>query len=143
MATLKVFFSKAPTTGYVFQSGRSVHFVNHRYTTDNNEEIAELEKECSYSESNYFIDQTQLEIDSSELDPIAVIKAKALAEARAEVAIATSLTRNMGTTDQTAKLTGIANSNNLGGANVASGTSQPVATATAIKVGSTATATKL
>jgi hypothetical protein len=145
MATLKVFFSKAPTTGYVFQSGRAIHFVDHKYATNSPAEIAELEKECSYLESNYFIDETKLEIDSSELDPIAVIKAKARAEARAEVAAATTITRDMGATDQTAKLSGIANSNDLGGANVASGTSQPVASASAIKVASTvsAVATKL
>jgi hypothetical protein len=145
MTTLKVFFSKAPTTGYVFKTGRAVHFVNHKYATTIKSEIAELTEECQLSESNYHINPHQLEIDFAELDPIAVIKAKALAEARAEVAAATQITRDMGATDQTAKLSGIANTSDVSGATIASGTDQQnigaAVTATAIKVGALSTAT--
>ena len=148
MATLKVFFSKTPTTGYVFCTGRAIHFVDHKYATAIESEIEELTKECQSSESNYFIDQSKLEIDSAELDPIAVIRARALAEARAEVAAATLITRDMGTTDQTAKLSGIANTQDITGASAASGTHEQsigVPVTQAIKVGaiSKAVATKI
>lgn len=119
MATLTVFKSRAAVMGYVFRSGKSVHFINHMYATAHPDEIEELTKECKDPSSNYYIDDGETEIDSAALDPIAALRAKIREEERAKLLVATQTDRNFGTTAQ-GKLEGIANSQTISGAAAAS-----------------------
>ena len=129
--------------GYVFRSGRVIHFVGGQFTTSNQDEIDELTKECNASPNgNYYIDPQRVTIDPNELDPMAVIYAKMLEKARAEVAAATNPDRDMGTTAQ-GKLEGIANSSSIRGlavessaemAPVTKGVAGPIKVATATKL---------
>lgn len=137
---VNIFFSHAPTMGYCFRTGRLVHFVNGQYTTSNKAEIDELNEVCEEPNSNYFIKPDQLTVDPTQLDPMAVLYAKMMEKARAEVAAATDRTRDMGKTE-VGKLEGIANSDTIRGLTAESSAAKvtPVASGS-IKV---ASATKL
>jgi hypothetical protein len=114
MSTLTVFKSRAQTMGYVFKSGRSVHFMGGKYATAVKAEIEELTTECENHGSNYYIDSNETQVDSELLDPIAVLRAKIREEERAALMIATNPMRDMGTTAQ-GKLEGISNSMSIRG----------------------------
>ena len=115
MAILTVFKSRAALMGYVFRSGKSVHFVAGKYATAHPDEIEELTKECTDPGSNYYIDSGETQVDSSELDPIASLRARIREEERALLIAATLTDRDFGTTAQ-GKLEGIANSKTISGA---------------------------
>lgn len=99
--------------GYVFRSGRTIHFVNGEFATSNEDEITELTRECKAGHPCYYIDDGSKTIESEALDPLAALKAKIRAEERAKLMAATD--RDMGTTQHTGKLEGIANSRTIVG----------------------------
>lgn len=140
MALLTVFKSHAPTMGYVFRTGKLVHFVNHIYATSAEDEIEELTKECKNSHPNYYIDDEMKQVDSSALNPMEVLRAQIRAEERAALLAATNQGRDMGTTEQ-GKLEGIANSQTITGMAAAS-EAQATAARTVISAGKPS-ATKL
>ena len=119
---VNIFFSRAPTMGYVFRSGRVVHFMGGQFTTSVQSEIDELNEVCEEYGSNYYLNPDQLTVNPDELDPVAVMYAKMLAQARSVVADATNPARDMGTVEFTSKLEGIANSASIIGMAVDSGT---------------------
>lgn len=110
MSLLTVFKSQAPTMGYVFKSGKTVHFINHIYATAAKDEIEELTTECQNGHPNYYIDAEMTQVDSAALNPMEVLRAQIRAEERAALLAATNPSRDMGTTEQGGKLEGIANS---------------------------------
>lgn len=120
MATLTLFKSRATAMGYVFRSGRTVHFVNGEFATSNKAEIEELTAECESGHPCYYIDADQTTVDSEAVDPMAGMKAKWKEEGRLEAL--KSIARDMGETAQ-GKLEGIANSATIRGLAVESGTS--------------------
>lgn len=142
--TVNIFFSRAPTMGYVFRSGRVIHFIGGQFTTSNQAEIDELTEVCKEHGSNYYVKEEQLTVDPAQLDPVAVMYAKMLAQARAEVAAAINPARPMGDFE-VGKLEGIANTNTVRGLVAESSVAAPEVHAVAagsIKVAS-ATAKKL
>jgi hypothetical protein len=126
--------------GYVFKSGKSVHFIMGKYATANKAEIEELAAECSDPQSNYYIDSGETEVDSAAVDPIASLRAKIREEERAALIAATNPNRDMGTTVQ-GKLEGISNSRSVNGL-MADSETQAVAART-IQIAQSAKATKL
>lgn len=146
MATLTLFRSHAPTMGYVFRSGRSVHFTEGKFATSNQDEIDELTKECQAGHPNYYIDDGQKTIDSEALDPMAIIRARIREEERAKLLAATNPARDLGETEQ-GKLEGIANSASILGLQVQSDAqgqaANPTVARTITPAAPTAKATKL
>ena len=146
MSELTLFKSRAPTMGYVFKSGKSVHFMEGRYATSAKDEIDELTTECNNAHPNFYIDNNEKVVDSELVDPMAVLVARIRAEERAKLIAATNPGRDMGETDQSGKLEGIANSSTITGLQQASnGVSvapAPSGVTAGIKVGA-ASATKL
>jgi hypothetical protein len=147
MAELTVFKSRAPIMGYVFKTGKLIHFINGIYATSAKDEIEELTTECENGHPNYYIDENQKTIDSANLDPMAALRAQIREEERAKLLAATNVNRDMGSTTHSGKLEGIANSQSIAGAVVqseAQGTAlgQTVPSGS-IKVAGGATATKL
>lgn len=135
---VNIFFSHASTMGYVFRTGRTIHFHDHQYTTTNQAEIDELNEVCQEAGSAYYVKPDQLTVDPAMLDPMAVIYAKMLEKARLEVAVATNPERDGGNTEQ-GKLEGIANSLTIRGLTADSSSTAPVATSA---VATSAVATK-
>lgn len=141
MSLLTVFKSQAPTMGYVFKSGKTVHFVNHIYATAAKDEIEEMTAECQNGHPNYYIDSEMKEVDSAQLNPMEVLRAQIRAEERAALLAATNPSRDMGQTEQGGKLEGIANSVTITGL-AASSEAQAAAAKTVIHAGKPS-ATKL
>ena len=112
MSTLTLFKSRAPAMGYVFRSGRTIHFVDGTFATSNKAEIEELTAECEAGHPCYYIDSEQTKIESEALDPMAALKAKWKEEGRLEAL--KQQERDMGATVQ-GKLEGIANSKTIVG----------------------------
>lgn len=119
MSEMSLFKSRAPTMGYVFKSGKVVHFMGGIYATSSKSEIEELTTECENSHPNFYMDPTQRTIDSEALDPIAVLRATIRAEEIAKLQAMGDPTRDMGSTPQ-GKLEGIANSHTIAGLQAAS-----------------------
>ena len=134
-----LFKSHAATLGYVFRNGKGITFLEGSYATKDPEEIAELTKECKAGHPNYYIDNNQKTVATERTDPMAVLIAKIREEERAKLVIAIDKERNMGTTDQSGKLLGIANSNTVSGATGASNAGEvttPGVPASSIKIAS-------
>lgn len=119
MSELSVFKSRAPTMGYVFKSGKVVHFMGGMYATASKSEIEELTTECENGHPNFYIDPSQKTLDSEALDPIAVLRATIRAEEIAKLQAMGDPLRDMGSTPQ-GKLEGIANSHSINGLQAAS-----------------------
>jgi hypothetical protein len=112
---VSIFFSHAPTMGYVFRSGRVIHFIGGQYTTSVKGEIEELTDECEANPNgNYYVKPDQLTVDQDQLDPMAVLYAKMMEKARSEVAASINPARDMGETTFDG-LKGIANSSTVRG----------------------------
>ena len=99
--------------GYVFRSGRTIHFVDGTFATSNKAEIEELTAECENGHPCYYIDDAQTTITPEALDPMAALKAKWKEEGRLEALKQTN--RDMGETTHSGKLEGIANSKTIVG----------------------------
>jgi hypothetical protein len=123
---MHLFKSRADVMGYVFKTGKSVHFMQGQYATTAKDEIEELTTECENGHPNFYIDPKQVKVSKEELDPMHKIRAQIREEERAKLLAATDINRDMGTTDQNAKLTGISNSVTVAGA-IAGSESQAVA----------------
>jgi hypothetical protein len=120
MATLTLFKSRAPIMGYCFKDGSVVHFINHGYATTNKKHIEELTAECEAGHPNYYIDPNETETTTDLIDPMGALRARIREEERAKILAATDINRDMGETDQSGKLKGIANSQSIQGAMAAS-----------------------
>ena len=118
--TLFLFKSRADVMGYVFKSGKGIHFMQGQYATSAKNEIAELTEECENGHPNFYIDPKQKMVSQEELDPMHKIRAQIREEERAKLLAATDINRDMGSTMQDGKLTGISNSQSIIGAMAAS-----------------------
>jgi len=112
---MTLFKSRADVMGYVFKSGKGIHFMQGQYATSAKNEIEELTAECENGHPNYFIDPKQRTVTAEQLDPMHKIREQIRAEERAKLLAATDINRDMGETDQNAKLTGISNSHSVAG----------------------------
>lgn len=120
MSLAKLFKSHAPVMGHVFRSGKTIHFMNHIYTTTVQSEIDELTEEANSGHPNIYIDPEMTEIDPKMLDPMAVLVARIREEERAKLIAASNPLNDMGKTDQGGKLQGISNSDSVRGLQVSS-----------------------
>lgn len=106
MATLTVFQATMPSVNYIFGNGKPAIFVQGFYRTDVPWEIAELDAEIA-SHHPHIFRPTKVEdqvIESDMLDPMTALRAKIIADYKAQEAAATHPSRDMGNTDQNAKL---------------------------------------
>jgi len=115
MAIAKLFKSHAQVMGHVFRSGKTIHFMNHVYTTNDEAEIEELTKEAKSGHPNIYIDPEMTEIDTDMLDPMAVLVARIREEERKKLVAAMNPQNDMGETKQGGKLEGISNSDSIRG----------------------------
>ena len=112
---MRLFKSRADVMGYVFKSGKGIHFTQGIYATAAKSEIEELEEECANGHPNFYIDPAQKTVKPEDLDPMAKIRAQIREEERAKLLAATDINRDMGSTAQDSKLSGISNSQTVAG----------------------------
>lgn len=131
----KVFKSTFPSVQYFFRNGKQAAFINHRYITSIESEIAELEEEIkSHLNPHLYIDANETEVAASEKSALETIKEQALKEARAQVLkemeAATAKSNDRGTSAQYNPTAGMVNSNTIAeamsGSDSAAGADAPV-----------------
>lgn len=122
MAIAKLFKSHAQVMGHVFRNGKTIHFMNHIYTTNDKKEIEELTEEAENGHPNIYIDPAMTEIDTEMLDPMAVLVARIRDEERKKLMAAMNPQNDMGTSEAGGKLQGISNSDSVRGLMVSSDT---------------------
>jgi hypothetical protein len=84
---------------YLFPNGKPAHFIDHRFATDVVSEIEHLENEIAGGHTMLSVDLNERVVESYE-DPIAGLRAKILAEVKAEMAAATNPENQMGNSQQ-------------------------------------------
>lgn len=114
MAIENVFFSNIPNSRYAFKNGVVANFLGGRFTTGIQYQIDELMSDVSMGHAHISIDKENLQVDTAETDPLAGIKAKAIAEylAAQDVAISDK-NKPMGSTIASDKLAGIVSSKHV------------------------------
>jgi len=80
MAIKRVFCCTLGSCSYTFAKGKSAIFTNGQFFTDVPSEIEELEKEIAAGHPHLFIDPAYTEVDTEKLDPIEIIRQKAIAD---------------------------------------------------------------
>lgn len=134
--------SRIPSCFYVFKNGKQGFFVDGRYNTGLSKEIEELDEEILSGHPHIYVDKDEAQVDTDALDPMEVVRKKAVADYIAAQKKVTDPTNDMGSTEQSGKLQGIANTHTIsaGAADSSSGQASPVAAdmsvrLSAIKVG--------
>lgn len=80
MAMLKLYKSTFPSIQYVMPDGGVVEFVAGRFATAAPKLIAQLDAEIAAGHPHIFIDKNEKEVDSEAMDPLEVVKRKAVAD---------------------------------------------------------------
>jgi hypothetical protein len=137
MSMMTIFKSRAASMGYVFKTGKSIHFTAGQYATESKVEIDELTAECEAGHPTFYIDPECKTLDSELLDPVAAMRAQIREEERAKLIASADPRRDMGETKQEAKLQGVGNSSTIRGLQAdSSSMGAPIAVGT-IKIAST------
>ncbi len=110
MTIKKIFKSQMPSCNYVFRNGVVAHFINGKYATDQETEIAEITAEITARHPHLYVDANESEIDSEALSPMEIIKQKAVAEYIANMAAATNPANDRGTSEKEKPTAGMATS---------------------------------
>ena len=102
-----LYLSHIPHCKYVFGNGDVAIFTGGRYVTSDPGHIAELDYLVKRGNPTIYVDPNALQIDPKMLDPMAVMKAKIIAEFLEEQRIAAATqdpNRDMGTSDTKSNL---------------------------------------
>ena len=104
MATLHVFKNRIPSCNYIFASpgisGKPAIFVGGIYRTNIQAEIDELTHEISLGHPHMFVDEAEVTVDSTLIDPMAALRHKIIEEFKAQQVAATALDNDRGNSDQ-------------------------------------------
>jgi hypothetical protein len=114
------YFSTRPIINITMPSTKRIRFVAGMYVTDNQAEIEFLDNEIKQGHAMIFVKEGQEVVDESALDPLAAVKAKAIAEYLATQAAQQDPTRNMGNTAQSGAGMDVATSKTIGAITVGS-----------------------
>jgi len=131
MAVKNLYKSRLYSCKYAFRAGSCANFVNFEYMTDIKSEIEELDNEIALGHPTLYTDPARKTVDTSKLDPLADIRAKAVADYIAGQKNATDPTNDMGTSAP-GKLN-VATSANVAGAAAGSTSGQAAPAPTASK----------
>jgi len=112
MSMLNLYKSHLPSCSVIFPNGKSAVFVNGRYATDVEYEINIFDTEIKAGHSHIYKDPNELQVDSEQQDPMAILTAKIRAQVRQEMLEAQLPGRDFGNSDQTQKLN-VANTSNI------------------------------
>lgn len=123
-----VFKNSLGNCRYTFKDGKDANFLNGEYITDSAKEVEELQAEVDARHPHIYVDAARATVTTDKIDPLAEIRAKAIADYKAEMAAALLKTNDMGETDQTGKLQGINNSDLLADAMAGSTSTDGAAT---------------
>lgn len=80
MALKNLYKSRIYSCKYGFKNGKEANFVDFKYLTDIPSEIEELDAEIALKHPTIYVDQEKKTVDTSKLDPLEDIRAKAVAD---------------------------------------------------------------
>jgi hypothetical protein len=106
-ALSNLYLAHIPHSKYIFANGDVAVFTGGRYVTSDERYIAELDALVAKGHPGIYVDPNARQIDPAMLDPMAVMKAKIIAEFLEEQRIAAATqdpSRNMGSSDTKSNL---------------------------------------
>ena len=104
-----VFYSRVPNSNYIFPDGTQANFVGGRYATQDEGKAHHLREVVRQGNQHIYLDQEKLVLTEAELDPMAELKARIIAEYEEKKALEQG---NMG--EYTAPKLNVADSNSIG-----------------------------
>ena len=78
MSTLRVYRATMPSVNFIMPNGKPIIFQQGVYYTDKQNEIDTLDFEIKQGHPHIFVDPTNAEIASEDLDPVVAMKKKVL-----------------------------------------------------------------
>lgn len=106
-ALVNLYLAHIPHSKYIFSNGDVAIFRGGRYTTSDPGQIQELDNLVAKKHPGIYVDPNALQVDPAMLDPMAVMKAKIIAEFLEEQRIAAATldpNRDMGASDTKSNL---------------------------------------
>lgn len=97
MSMLRLYKSYLPTVNYILGNGKPAIFIEGRYATEVESEIAELDNEVRLKHPHIYIDDAEKEVDSVKVDPIEALTTRIREELREEMKLASMTVKDMGT----------------------------------------------
>lgn len=97
---LNVYFSNPKSLQVISSRGKAMVFINGRYTTKDEGEIADLELAATRQNGSIFKDPKMLQLTESELDPMNVLKARFFKEFQEQQAAHLNPEQNFGASVQ-------------------------------------------
>lgn len=113
MAILKVFKSHIPSCSFFTSKGMQVPFIQGKFTTGNEEVIAELEQEIKSGHPHLYIDENEKEVDTEALSPLELIKQEAYEQAKRDLLKQMSENRDFGNHNVNPSAAGLATSSTI------------------------------
>jgi hypothetical protein len=86
-AKYHVFYCRIPNSNYIFPDGTQANFTGGRYATQDEGKAHHLREVVKQGNVHIYIDPDKLELTEAELDPMAELKARIIAEHEAKKAI--------------------------------------------------------
>lgn len=80
MAIQKLFKSRMPSCQYFFVDGSRADFVSGRFSTDDEDKIAQLDAEIKKNHPHIYVDDNEVEVDTEKQDPLEHLRTKFIAE---------------------------------------------------------------
>lgn len=80
MTIKHVFKSRVSSIKYIFKAGKEANFIAGLYYTSVDSEIAELNAEIEAGHPIFYKDEAELTVDTDNMNPLDIIKQKAVAE---------------------------------------------------------------
>lgn len=80
MAIQKLFKSRMPSCQYFFADGSRADFVSGRFSTDEDDKIAQLDAEIKKNHPHIYVDDNEVEVDTEKQDPLEHLRTKFIAE---------------------------------------------------------------
>ena len=76
----KVFYCRIPNSNFIFPDGSIAAFTGGRYVTDDPDKAAYLKQQVTLGNPHIYINPEQVEVTAKDLDPLAELKARIIAE---------------------------------------------------------------
>ncbi len=103
---LHLFINTLGNSRYTFKNGKNAHFIDGTFTTSLQSEIDELNEEIEAGNPYIKVDPNRVTITADELDPIEMIRKKAVEDYKAKLSAAQDTEKNLSESDS-GKLSGI------------------------------------
>lgn len=101
---LRVFKATMASVNFIFPNGKPAIFQSGVYRTADEGEIQQLDYEISKGHPHIYVDPNEREVDSEMIDPMAVLRARHIAEYLEEQKRAMNADQSLGETDKNAPL---------------------------------------